>query len=199
MSNTIRLSKDVFSAFEEEVNFSMRYTDRTMKNVTNKEVRLLLENPGKEIEIVDPSGKVIGTIATGLGATGLATAAGIALFGGAAAGGAAALGGGGATALFAVKAAPPAAAVPGVGWIIAGALLLVGGGVAAYAAFACRADKKKTEEHFNEKQKQYQEAIRKLAEEIRELKMRYKINRERHNYLVNLLKVLDPEGGYVYA
>ena len=54
MNERIQVSKDAFKAFEEEVVLAMETPTRTLRDVVNKDVLTLLNNPGKEIEIVDP-------------------------------------------------------------------------------------------------------------------------------------------------
>ena len=199
MAEKIRISNNAIEALEKEVKLAMESPNRTLKNITNNEVLLLLKNPGKEIEIIDPSTKkVIGTIAAGLGGAGLAAAwsSGVVIAGGAAAAGgatatAATAAFSGATFAVGAKAAAVSAAVPGPGWLIAGAILVVTAVTAAGVAITSYDDKIKGEENFNQKQKLFQGAIKKLTEEIRQLKKEAKEYTERYEYLVSLLETLQ--------
>jgi hypothetical protein len=183
MTHKIRVSKEALKDLDTELQMAATCATRTLSDITNKEVRLILENPSSEIEVTD-NGKVIGTIAVGLGAAGLGAAGLGSAAGLGAAGGAAGLGfGGGAAHAFAAAAAP-AVAVPGAGWIIGG-ILLVAEVVAVVASYA---DKEKAVDAANQKQKLYQERIRKLSDELRNRK---KDNNEMSARMRHLEKILE--------
>jgi len=203
---TISISKNGLSAFEREVDLAVNRKNRTLKDVTNKDVVKILANPGAAIEIIDSRNRVISTIAAGVGASGLATAAtciatvaagGIATAstvatGAAMAGKSMALAGGGSVMAAGLKGAAVSAAVPGPGWIIAGGILVATAVTTTIIAVNANADKNSAQRCGNEMLIHYQKAIQKLTEEIRLLKKERKEASERYNYIVALLKTLNP-------
>jgi len=200
MEDKIQVTKNAFKAFEDEVTLAMNNLTRTMADVKDSDVLLMLRNPGKEIEVVDPATKkAIVTVAGGIGAAGLAAASGTIFAGvaaGAAAGGVAASGvaAGGAIAIASLgtKGALAASTVPGPGWIIGGAILAVTAVTATTVAIISVVDKKKVEKHANEMQALYQKAIKKLKNEIETLKREGKENDKRLQYIVNIHNFIKP-------
>jgi len=185
MAQKIRVSKEAVGAFEEEVKLALENSSRTLKDVSNKEVRLILDNPGCEIEVYDAATKkTITTIAAGGGVLALAASETAALVGV----GAAATGGGAAISGFTAA----SAAVPGIGWIIAGGILAVTAGTATVIAIKQRKDIKKAKEDFNRKQTLYQNSVRKMYEELSERKKNDQKNTERLRYLEAILAWLMP-------
>jgi len=187
----IKIQKETLSDLEKELELAVANTNRTLKDITNAEVRKVLDHPKCDIEICDKDGKVIGTVAAGLGCAGLAAAA----VGGSIAT-ATAIGGGAfvagealsfSVASAAAAAAAPAAAVPGIGWIIAGGILLTAAVTATSIAIANGVDKKKSEDEFNRKQVLFQDKIKELTEELRMKKRKDNDRDDRVRYIEKIL------------
>jgi len=175
---SIRVSKDAFAAFDKELELAVACPTRTLKDIENKDVLTILENPNKKIEIVDPStDKVIGTVKVGAGIAGIACTSAFLANGAVAT----AISGGGA--LFTVGAVS-AVSIPVIGWIIATIIAVV----AVIWAWLSKSDKEKVEQSCYEKEILYQEKLRKLAEELEKRRNESKENKERIDYIKKILK-----------